>query len=325
MNVVYASNDNYAWILCVSMLSLFENNRDLGRIRVFILADSLSDDSIVKLRQTADRYGRELIIIDAAEFKSKIPFDFDTCGYNPIVMSRLFLGSYLPDDAERALYLDCDTVVSGSLRELEEIDLGDCLVAAVPELNMPPEKKAVIGFAREDCYYNAGLLLADVARWRKENLEKKFIDFYGKMKGRLLYNDQDIINHCCKGRIHTLHLKYNLSGNHFYFHRFMVNRLQPAYALSSAAEFNETMARPAVIHYMGDERPWIAGNRNRYRAFFEKYKAMSPYSDVPQIEGRRIYMLCYRLLNIATFICPWFRLLFTKFIGINKYIWAGKE
>lgn len=325
MDVVYASNDAYAWILCVSMLSLFECNRGMGRIRVFVLSDSISAENIGKLSDVSSRYGRELVIVDAGTFKAKIPFDFNTSGYNPITLSRLFLCDYLPDDVHSVVYLDCDTVVSDSLAELENIDFGDNLVAAVPELNMPPENKKVIGFARDDCYYNAGVLVSNLDLWRSENIEKKFLDYYAEKNGQLLYNDQDIINHCCKGRIRTLGLKYNISGNHYYFHRFMIKKLQPSYDVSDIAEYRKIMKRPAIIHYMGDERPWIAGNRNRFRHYFEEYKSMSPYSDVPFIEGRRFYVWCYHMLNLITFVCPWFRVLFTKFIGINKYIWAGKE
>ena len=47
---------------------------------------------------------------------------------------------------------------------------------------------------------------------------------------------------------------------------------------------------------------------------------MTPYSDMKEIGGQRLYMLCYHMLNLITFVCPWFRVVFSKFIGIHKCI-----
>ena len=325
MDIIYASNDGYAGFLGISMLSLLDNNKDLSRIRVFILAEQISPDNQAKLRQITEQYDREICFIDIERYREKMAFDINTSGYNAITLSRLFLCSYLPSDVHRILYLDCDTIVSGSIAELETISMEGYPVAAVPELNMPVDKKAIIGHARHETYYNAGVLLVNMDLWREEQIEQIFLDYYRSMNGHLLYNDQDIINHCCKGRILTLPYWYNLSTNLYYFHRFMVHKLQPAYDVSDATLFKTKVAQPSVIHYMGDERPWIVGNKNRYRGFYLKYKAMSPFRDLPQIEGQRLYMFCYHTLNLITWICPWFRVAFSKFIGINKYEWAGKK
>ena len=76
---------------------------------------------------------------------------------------------------------------------------------------------------------------------------------------------------------------------------------------------------------MGDERPWIEGNYNKYRKFYYQYKEMSPWKEEPMICGQKIYMFCYHMLNVITFICPWFRVAFSRLIGINKYKWFSKK
>ena len=42
-------------------------------------------------------------------------------------MGRLFAPKVLPESVERALYLDCDTIVCGSIEPLYETELGECL------------------------------------------------------------------------------------------------------------------------------------------------------------------------------------------------------
>ena len=43
MNIVYASNDAYVPFLGISLFSLLENNRQLDKICVFVLSDSISE------------------------------------------------------------------------------------------------------------------------------------------------------------------------------------------------------------------------------------------------------------------------------------------
>ena len=325
MNIIYASNNNYAQYLGISMLSLFDNNQDLEEITVYILAQEIDARNIKRLCAIADKYHRTVKLIDISDFEKHIPFDFCTFGFNFIVLSRLFLCSYLPDDVNRILYLDCDTIVNGSIKELEIIPFGKNFAAAVPELYMPPNKKALIGFGKEETYYNAGVLLVNLSLWRLENLEKTFMQYYSSMNGKLLYNDQDILNYCCKDRILTLSHTYNFSPNLFYFPRYFVKNLQPVYDTISAAEYVRILSSPLIIHYLGDERPWIEGNYNKYRKQYEYYWKRSPWKKEPMIQGQRLYMFCYHILNLITFICPWFRILFSKLIGINKYKWFGKD
>ena len=46
-------------------------------------------------------------------------------------MGRLFAPKVLPESVERALYLDCDTIVCGSIEPLYETELGECLTGMV--------------------------------------------------------------------------------------------------------------------------------------------------------------------------------------------------
>lgn len=325
MNVVYVSDNAYAKYLGISMLSLLDHNQDMEEITVYVLSKEIKSDNILRLRKIAEKYRRTVKFIDIEGSDRLIPYALDTSGYNPIILSRLFLGRYLPEEIECILYLDCDIIINGSIKELETISLGRNLIAAVPELYMPTEKKALLGLQKEETYYNSGVLLINLTLWRCEKIEKDFMKYCHLMNGKLLYIDQDILNHCCKGRILTLSHTYNLSTNLFYFPRYFMKRLQPAYDTSSAKKYARILSSPAIIHYAGDERPWIAGNRNKYRRQYEYYYRKSPWRKEPLIQGQRFYMFCYHILNIITFICPWFRIMFSKLIGINIYKWFSKK
>ena len=82
---------------------------------------------------------------------------------------------------------------------------------------------------------------------------------------------------------------------------------------------------PAMIHFLGDERPWVKGNQNPYRDIFYKYQYDSGWLDIAWITGKEKYMAVYHMLNVMTKIIPPVRTLLTNILGINKFKWFGKQ
>lgn len=49
-HIVYATDDNFAEILGVSLVSLYENSKDVDDIIVYVLDSGISDENIKKLK-----------------------------------------------------------------------------------------------------------------------------------------------------------------------------------------------------------------------------------------------------------------------------------
>ena len=237
--------------------------------------------------------------------------------YDISVMLRLFMGEMLPQELDRVLYLDCDTVVLQSLKRLWRTELGDCLIGAVMEPSIYPEVKSSIGLGPEDAYYNSGVLLVDLAGWRKEAVQRQLLAFWQEKGGQLFASDQDVLNGVLKGRIRTLPPKYNFFTNYRYFSYQALTGYSPAYSAVSREQFQEAKAHPVVVHYMGDERPWIAGNRNHYRKAYESYLARTPWAGTKKEPGKRMYMLAYHGLDYATAVCPALRWKISEGMGMR--------
>lgn len=328
MNVVYSTDNGYAMQLGISMMSLLKNNQNLMELNLIVLDAGIQEDNIRYLIKIADYYRRSLKFIPLNRVEDCFPVPLDAHGFNSIVFARLLLGDLIDSSIDSVLYLDCDTVVNGSIAELEQLScvMGDKLIAAVPELYMPPRtKKKSIGFKKYDTYYNAGVLLVNLKVWRKENLLDRFVSFYSKHRKSLLYNDQDVINACCKGRIMKLPMKYNISGNHPWFPLWYLRIIQPAYFEGlQSKEISWMIKYPVIVHYLGDERPWIHGNFNYYRILFLNYKKHSYWRKQPDIRGKERYMRIYHYMNICTKAFPLARTIITNLIGIHFYQWFGK-
>lgn len=299
------------------MCSLFDKNQDMKSITVYVLSLGLSKENRGKLKEIADRYSRELVILELGDIREKFDFEVDTGGYDISIMGRLFMGEMLPKTVKRVLYLDCDTVVVRSLKALWKTDLGDAVLGAVMEPTIYESVKESIGLSAEDGYYNSGMLLVDLERWRKENVQEKLMAFLKEKGGSLFASDQDLLNGALKGRIHTLMPVWNFFPNYRYFNYKTLVDHSPSYRAVSKDEFRLAKQHPAIIHYMGDERPWIRGNLNHYRLAYEKYLALTPWAGTPKQKGKEVYMWMYHAMDYATAICPAIRWYISKRFGMK--------
>lgn len=317
MNIVYASNDKFARHLAVSLYSLLDRNQKIETLDVWVLSMGLSRESKDRLCGIAQEFDRELSVIELGNLKERFSHEVDTGGFDLSIMARLFLGDVLPEHVERVLYLDCDTVILSSLEKLWKADLGPFLLGAVMEPTIYPCIKEEIGLRPEEPYFNSGVLLIDLNRWREENVQKKLLDFYRSKGGKLFAGDQDTINGSLKGRIRPLSPRYNYFTNYRYFHYRHLVRLSPVYALIMENGFREAGRHPAILHFMGDERPWKEGNLNHYRRAYDKYLAKTPWAGTPKEKGNRFYMAAYHLMNYGTYLCPPFRDFISRHFGMK--------
>ncbi|WP_368191057.1 glycosyltransferase family 8 protein [Blautia sp. 1033sp1_1033st1_G9_1033SCRN_220408] len=327
MNIVYIATDSYVSMLGISLFSLLENNKSMEQLSIYILSTDLSQTNQNVLRQVTNPYHRQLHFVQIGDYQSAFSADTDTSGFHPIVLARLLLTRYLPQEVHTVLYLDCDTIIHGSLDAMEPADFcrTDYAFAAVPEVYMPSAQKSFIGLAEKDIYYNCGVLLINMDYWRRQELCQNFVDYYTRMNGKLMYNDQDILNHCCQGHILTLSQTYNFAPVLYYFPYYFIRKYQPAYKVSSRTTYKEIIRHPSIIHYLGEERPWVHGNFSPYRKVYDSYKAQTPWKNTPMIYGKEKVLFCYHILNLITAIFPWFRRLFTKCIGIRYYQFTKKD
>lgn len=323
MNVVYASNDGYARHLGVSLYSLLEHNRHMD-IKVYILSAQMSAENQRILAGIACEFERDANIIELGDLHRRFDYPIDTRGFNISAMSRLFCAGVLPAQVQRALYLDCDTVVLRPLDKLWNTDLHGKPAGMVMEPTVYTEIKAAVDLKQEEAYYNSGVILMDLDLWRKENLEEKFLAYYRSKEGSLFACDQDTINGTLKGRIHTLSPGYNFFTNYTYFNYKTLTAATRAYRRIPQREFELAKKRPAIVHYMGDERPWLAGNHNPFRREYEDTLKKTAWAEIPPETGKVLYMQLYWGMNQLTRICPPVRKWISKKFGI-KMIDARKK
>ena len=317
MNGVYASNEKYVKHMAASMVSLFEKNREESRILVYVVSIGIREGSKALLEGMARRYGRRVCWLELEDIRGQFDFDVDTRGFDISAMGRLFVGRLLPGTVSRVLYLDCDTVVVRPLGRLWRTSLEGKTLGAVMEPTIYQAVKEEIGLGREEAYVNSGVLLIDLKRWRETGAEKRLLDFYREKGGSLFACDQDTINGALKEEIFYLPPRYNFFTNYRYFSYRELVRCSGTYRRVRKEEFCRAKRHPAVIHYAGDERPWISGNLNHYRKAYEEALALTPWAGEPKEKGREWYMLAYHLMDYVTVVCPLIRRMLSRYFGMK--------
>lgn len=156
----------------------------------------------------AEKYQREITILELGELTEYLDFSFDTNGWNSIVLVRLLLDRYLPENVERVLYLDGDTIATDSLKELWQTDLSGYVLGGCIEATVDQKQKKNLGMEIIP-YINAGVLLIDLKKWREEQIGRKILEYYRSHDGNLFANDQDAINGCLKNSIYYLLPRYD--------------------------------------------------------------------------------------------------------------------
>ena len=317
INIIYASNDGYAGHLAASLCSLLDNNRQAESIDIYLLSVGMCGEYQERLKDLAASFGRRLFLVELGDLKARFPYKIDTRGFDISAMGRLFAPQVLPVSVERALYLDCDTIVCGSILPLYETKLKGCLAGMVMEPTVYREMKETIGMRPEEPYFNSGMILMDLKGWRSEGVVEKLLDFYGAHAGNLFACDQDTINGALKGRILSVSPRYNFFTNYRYFSYETLERLCLAYKMVGREEFQAAKRSPAVIHYLGDERPWIRGNHNHYKPLYKYYLSKTPWRDLPPAEGKFLYMQLWWCFNQMTRVCPGLRLAISRKLGMR--------
>lgn len=173
--------------------------------------------------------------------------------FTPIIYARLLLDKLLPQNLDRVIYLDCDTLARAPLEALAELDLAGKPLAAVLDTHRHYHMRGRDLTANADlfdydfAYFNSGVLVIDPKAFARFDLpgRTKALHKDGVLK-RIQY-DQAVLNLVFKDNWHKLDFRWNLT-----------NPL-PAHEVLD----------PHIVHYTGPRKPW---NLVRSVAFAQIYR-----------------------------------------------------
>ena len=277
LNVVFASDDNYSSFLSIAIFSLLKNNEnDFDKINIFILDDGISKSNKKKINDLFNSYSCSITFI---ETKKLDEMDFNVLGLDRnlnksslTTYARLFMSTLLPSNIDKVLYLDCDSLIVDSYKDLWNTDISNYYCAGVLD-GINTAVKRSLGFNKEDTYINAGFLLVNLKRWRNEKVEEKFIKFMAENQHRFYQHDQGVLNNIFKDNILIVNPKYNLQ---IYFQTLDYNLARKFTCMETEYYTKEIVdaarENPVFLHFCGPnyDRPWY-NKDHPYAEMFKEY------------------------------------------------------
>ncbi len=278
----FTTDDNYCQHLGVTLASLLHNNR--GNALLFhIVYNGVTPENLARLRSViAGRPDVEALFyeLDDAPLRHfPIRIHLSLASY-----FRLFLPDVLPETSRRVLYLDADIVVRSDLRALWQTRLDGCLIGAARDpfaasnarLSLPPDNPE----------FNSGVLVVDLAGWRRESLIARFVDYINANEAILRYLDQDVLNVVLRGRIKSIDYAWNFQARTRYED---VSDIVP-----DRRRFEAIREAPNIVHYTSHLKPWRYSDDVPFKREYLHYLALTPWRGsagrdrTPRLIARRI-------------------------------------
>lgn len=275
INILCATDKNFVPYCGIMLTSLFENNKE-NQVAVYLLVDdTVNGKEQNKYLTLAKQYGQQVNIIhvDASMFE-KYPV-YNTQWTNSIYY-RLLAAELLPSTVDKIIYLDCDIIVTRSLREMWEIDVDDYAVGVVPDIWSPRQDiYDRLGLQNDSQYFNSGSMILNLKYWREHELSKQYMQYIKDNFEKLWFNDQDTLNGVLYDQKLMLPVTYN----------FQVLLLKKSIFDEMTEKQKKDILEttdPLIMHYSASTKPWSIMYYNMpYIELWRKYRDLSLWKHTP--------------------------------------------
>jgi len=315
LNVCYAANNNYTMQVGVSIYSLLTNNKNLDEINIFILNNDFTQENTLLLNNMVESFGRKLFIINSQKELARLQntrlntkVDNGGAAYSKTLgleaYVRFFIVNLVPPWVNQILYLDCDTIVCGSLENITCIDMGEYVSAVVD--CWPQKYNMVIGMQKDSQYYNAGVQIINVEKWRKDNILDLYLAHIDTLQKPYRLFDQDIMNVVLENQIGKLDLKYNMMYIPRKFDALTIYEItgKTDATFYSPVEIQHAKENTIIIHYAGDPlgKPWRAPSVDGDTELWNYYFMKSPWGKTGLRKCQRIKRSIWEIRKAKIFI-----------------------
>lgn len=266
--IFFATDDNYVPFLGVAIKSLLQNASTKYFYNIHILTEGLLDENIEVLKKMKTQ-NSEIFICNLANEISRVKDSMDATlrdYYTTSIFYRIFIARLFPQ-YDRAIYLDCDICVVDDISKMFFTQIGDNILGAIVDgiVSHTPVLhdyvKNAVG-VDSDKYFNSGVLLINLKKYRDCRIEERFISLMMKYNFQTIAPDQDYLNVLCKDRV-------------FYF--------EEGWDKMSIDENLEGQLH--LIHYNMFKKPWLFEGVPYEKYFWEYAKGTPFYEKILSIKS----------------------------------------
>ncbi len=175
---------------------------------------------------------------------------------------KLLIPELLPSSVSKAVWLDCDVVVAADLGRLWDTELGSRHALAAQDTAVPlvSSRNGVashrqLGIARESPYFNAGVMVVNLALWRRDEVARQALDYLHRERESVVYWDQEGLNAVLAGRWGVLDPRWN----------------HHAGSGSELRKVPSDWRQAWIVHFTGNLKPWLYPGRDPSHSLYFRY------------------------------------------------------
>lgn len=260
--VVFASDDAYVPMLTTTILSMLTNADERRYYDIVVLERNIQASKRVQLERVVSAFGNASVRFHNV---ARMVHGFDLGTNNEHISMETYYRFLVQDilsEYDKVLYLDSDLIVRGNIAELFDTELGDNLLAAARDvdylgnLNMNDGVRMTysvetLGLNEPYDYFQAGVLVLNTRAMRELHSVREWMQIVSE--ANYIYDDQDILNAECQGRVTFLPFRWNVMHD-------CGGRVDAVFKYAPSDVFDAYMMSrkdPAIVHYAGWEKPWV--------------------------------------------------------------------
>lgn len=285
INIVFASDNNYAQHTAVAMTSVLVNTKVPQKIQFYLIDDEIQQENKEKITKTVQNLGGNIEFIKIKN--SKLEDCYVSGELSRASYFRLDIANILEKSIEKIIYLDCDLLVYDDIEKMWQLDMGGKPVAATCDLGIMAsarvrkQKNKFIGLPFDAPYFNAGVLIMDLKKWRDGNYAEAIIAL--ATQNKYPNHDQDALNKFFMNNWQEIPLRWDVIPP--VFNLFLKIVTKPDLRKKAI----EAKLNPAIFHYAGGYKPWEYEIHDGFNDKYYEYLKLTEYKEakMPQFDKRR--------------------------------------
>jgi lipopolysaccharide biosynthesis glycosyltransferase len=285
--------------LAVTLFSLLENLRTGQVVDLYIIDGGISDRNKRKILKSLKPHAYNLTWLSIPDDWIKdIPELPGLERVKIVSYYRLFIPILLPLNVKKAIYLDSDVVICCNIAELWNLELSESYVLAVQDTGNPfvssdwgLRKYKELGLEPDHKYFNAGVLVINLDKWRTEHISEKVIEYLITNQEYVNALDQDGLNAILANRWIEIDPRWNQQPQIFTYASWNESQF-------SEEMYNNLVAAPYIVHYATGGKPWNTKVPHPFKDLFFKYVDMTDWKGYRFDLKRRLWRRLQCQVNI---------------------------
>jgi lipopolysaccharide biosynthesis glycosyltransferase len=256
MHLAFCVDDHFCQHLAALVVTLQQHCQ--RPIHAHLLSGHLSDANLKALNSmSTPSFSWSCYTVTADDF-SALPISLR---YGERLTNATYYRMALPDllapHIKKVLYLDADMLVLGDISPLWDCDCQNVAATVVADGSLSYQKRWEVIGSDNPHYFNAGMMLINLDKWRIEDLAAMTLSFLNESQD-WEYNDQDLLNLALNDCVQYVDEKWNAQSFHFR---------------------QDKDITPMLVHFTGVEKPWHISSNHPLRQLYIEARRFSPYNE----------------------------------------------